>query len=340
MGYLIQQCSTSRRLLINSTSLRNFISRQSHQWRLASYHWILSANYSTDDKGFSERCTATVPPYDRHLVLHDECGPEPSWPSDLKNVSALYEKITQLTRPNQPLAGLGVSVSASSTDPSSNRFTTPEAYLHSAHETIKLPFVLYNQNLEEFVDFYQSLPKPSRHESLASYLISQTSRVPMRNSTLRDPYHVYVCVHESRDCRCGTRGKPLLKELMKLYDERDLLRRKSNPMLLNMPRLQFYPISHVGGHKHAANLLVYPSGHWYGLLDPAAGDAERILDTLLNLGTKKDEIWWERWRGQIGLGKVNITFSSYTRSQRSFKSTGLSDILTQPIFTGDSTGPP
>ncbi|KAG0149073.1 hypothetical protein CROQUDRAFT_74757 [Cronartium quercuum f. sp. fusiforme G11] len=255
----------------------------------------LYSTRSVDEECFSSRCTATVPLYTRHLILHDAFRAEPDWPSDLATVSPLYEKLSQLAKPGDILAGLGVSVSSTTTrntilEHHPKPDIIQEAYIYSINQSLRLPFPLSSSNVDKFVEFYQSLPRLEVLRSLETYKLNRSQRLLLAQNC----YHVYVCVHESRDCRCGKRGKPLLKELVRLYDQRA---QGSGPVL------RFHPISHVGGHKHAGNLLVYPSGHWYGLLDPTAGDAKTILEHLLSLGTPKEEIWWNRWRGQIGLDK-------------------------------------
>lgn len=70
--------------------------------------------------------------------------------------------------------------------------------------------------------------------------------------------HVFVCVHGSRDRRCGVCGPILVQK----FDEEIGLRGLKDQVYVS-------PCSHVGGHKYAGNLIIYQpgvggktTGHW------------------------------------------------------------------------------
>lgn len=75
--------------------------------------------------------------------------------------------------------------------------------------------------------------------------------------------HVFVCVHMARDERCGNCGPPLLAAI-----EAAVARRGLRDVTVRAT-------SHVGGHKYAGNVIVYPEGVWYGYVRP--DDAERLV---------------------------------------------------------------
>lgn len=75
---------------------------------------------------------------------------------------------------------------------------------------------------------------------------------------------VLVCVHGARDARCGECGPPLLQKLRRAVVEAGL------------DDVRVWGSSHVGGHKYAGNVLIYPEGVWYGRVRPQ--DAERIVN--------------------------------------------------------------
>jgi (2Fe-2S) ferredoxin len=75
--------------------------------------------------------------------------------------------------------------------------------------------------------------------------------------------HVFVCVHAARDERCGRCGPPLLEGLAAAVARAGLA------------DVTLRATSHVGGHKYAANVLIYPEGVWYGYVRPE--DAERLV---------------------------------------------------------------
>jgi (2Fe-2S) ferredoxin len=75
--------------------------------------------------------------------------------------------------------------------------------------------------------------------------------------------HVFVCVHMARDERCGNCGPPLLAAIEAAVAGRGL------------DHVTIRATSHVGGHKYAGNVIVYPEGVWYGYVRPE--DAERLV---------------------------------------------------------------
>ncbi|KAI8320841.1 hypothetical protein GQ54DRAFT_242897, partial [Martensiomyces pterosporus] len=109
---------------------------------------------------------------------------------------------------------------------------------------------------------------------------------------------IFVCTHGSRDRLCGTHGAQLLKDLRSLIAERNLGK-----------HCAAWSTSHIGGHKYAANAIVYPRGDWYGTWcdrcggkgprqDTSANDAQSILDA-----ATRDVVWWDAWRGAISMSK-------------------------------------
>jgi hypothetical protein len=62
-----------------------------------------------------------------------------------------------------------------------------------------------------------------------------------------------VCAHARRDRCCGKYGAPLARELAARYPAR------------------VWETTHLGGHKHAANLALLPHGLYYGPVDLPAG---------------------------------------------------------------------
>lgn len=80
-----------------------------------------------------------------------------------------------------------------------------------------------------------------------------------------EPVHgrwVLVCVHGVRDERCGRCGPPLVRALRRACEG------------LGIDDVRVHGTSHVGGHKYAGNVIVYPEGVWYGYVRP--DDASRI----------------------------------------------------------------
>jgi len=84
-----------------------------------------------------------------------------------------------------------------------------------------------------------------------------------------------VCVHARRDRCCGRFGVPLARSLAERYPAR------------------VWETTHLGGHKHAANLALLPHGLYYGPVDLAAavGAVEAY---------RAGEIVAHRYRGRAG----------------------------------------
>lgn len=96
--------------------------------------------------------------------------------------------------------------------------------------------------------------------------------------------YVFVCVHGERDARCGACGPPLVEGFRAELAARGL-----------EDRVSVRRTSHVGGHKYAGNVLIYPGGDWYGYVAPA--DIPRVVERHIAAG----QIVWDLWRGRMGL---------------------------------------
>jgi hypothetical protein len=95
--------------------------------------------------------------------------------------------------------------------------------------------------------------------------------------------YVVVCTHGQRDVRCGECGPPLVEALEKAIAAQQL----TGEMVV-------CGSSHVGGHMFAGNVLVYPTGDWYGYVTPA--DVPRLIEDIAQGRIAKD-----LWRGRMGL---------------------------------------
>ncbi|KAJ2164206.1 hypothetical protein GGF45_006198, partial [Coemansia sp. RSA 551] len=92
--------------------------------------------------------------------------------------------------------------------------------------------------------------------------------------------HIFVCTHGSRDYLCGLHGGKLLNDLRSLIEQRNLQK-----------HIGAWATSHIGGHKYAANAIVYPRGDWYGTwcdkcntsTEPERrDDAQAIMDAVVH----------------------------------------------------------
>lgn len=85
-----------------------------------------------------------------------------------------------------------------------------------------------------------------------------------------------VCTHGRREVCCARYGRPVAQALAERF----------GPLV--------WETTHVGGDRFAANLVLLPSGRYYGRLD--LGDAVRVVDAAL-----RGRIDLDRFRGTAGL---------------------------------------
>ncbi len=93
-----------------------------------------------------------------------------------------------------------------------------------------------------------------------------------------DPLYL-VCTHGRHDACCALRGRPLVDALHALRPER------------------VWETTHVGGDRFAANVVVAPTGEFYGRVLP--GDAADLVQH-----TERDEVLPRLMRGRMGLAPV------------------------------------
>ena len=134
------------------------------------------------------------------------------------------------------------------------------------------------------------------------YLSALTHTLPSFSSSASPPTlqklqgkDMFVCAHASRDARCKACGPPLV-EWLKQAAATDKENKENE-------EVRVWPSSHVGGHVHAGNVLVFPGGHWYGKVN----DCEKAK-ILLQKDEKEDPLRHPElkghWRGKMGLNEI------------------------------------
>ncbi|KAJ3085109.1 hypothetical protein HK102_000316 [Quaeritorhiza haematococci] len=94
--------------------------------------------------------------------------------------------------------------------------------------------------------------------------------------------YVFICAHKKRDKRCGVAGPMLISEFEKVLKDMGLDK-----------RVRVFACSHTGGHKFAGNVIIYPSGHWYGRVRTC--HVKPIIEETILKGVVIEELW----RGRI-----------------------------------------
>jgi hypothetical protein len=103
-----------------------------------------------------------------------------------------------------------------------------------------------------------------------------------------------VCTHGRRDVCCARHGLPVYQALRETADE----------LALEM----IWQVSHVGGHRFAANLVCLPYGLLYGRVDP--DNAQAILRA-----TQKRQIYLPNLRGRSCYPQVVQAAEYHLRAQ-------------------------
>lgn len=234
----------------------------------------------------------TVAPHRHHLVICNSLSDE--WPSKIEHMSPV---VTALARGSIRLPGRAM-VTMSDFAPLQSK-----ANNYDRIDVAILPLGLVAHQLDsEGVD---KLLRWLSHEQLPTSWSPHIGELPRpdfnhRWLELTHNRHIFVCTHGTRDQRCGIFGTRLLDQLRELISKRGLSR-----------HIGAWSTSHIGGHKYAANAIVYPRGDWYGSYCEQCGNglsdikdasqnnsAESILDAVI-----QDSVWWDAWRGATNLTK-------------------------------------
>lgn len=180
----------------------------------------------------------TVKPYGRHVLA---CTGTTDWPARIEDAPGLLGRMARdvrdlrdrspappkLTATDRPTPGPGLDL-----------LVFPEAVCYPGVDEASWPAFLRDP-----ISSGEPPPEPGG--------------VPLLGD------HVFVCVNQARDERCGRCGPPVLAALREACAGHGL------------DGVTLQATSHVGGHKYAGNVLIYPGGVWYGHVRPE--DAIRIV---------------------------------------------------------------
>ena len=197
---------------------------------------IESPNATTSSRG-EWSLADSVKPYHRHAFA---CTGERSWPARLEEapglLGAMARDVRDLREAEGPIPKL-TATDEPSRGPGTDLLIFPEAVRY---------------RIVDFAEWRTVLADHLRGGGRASL---ESEALPGR--------HVFVCVHMARDERCGNCGPPLRAAI------------EAAVAMRGLEGVTVRATSHVGGHKYAGNVIVYPEGVWYGYVRP--GDAERLV---------------------------------------------------------------
>ena len=240
----------------------------------------------TDALKSDESLTATVKFYERHLIV---CTGNENWSAKIEAgggfVQSLAEQIAaegmKFARPVKLTACDAPSTPSNRQVPQSRRLDevarTPVRD-EGRWEGIRNDVLAFPDMVR-----YINLTVEDIPTLVTSHLIGGKAANKLRHEPLSGQ-HIFVCTHAARDARCGECGPPLFERFQQELASLGL-----------EEQIHLYKSSHVGGHRFAGNVLVYPAGDWYGYVTPP--DVAHILAAYNDSGILPMGLW----RGRMGL---------------------------------------
>ncbi len=176
------------------------------------------------DRPKTEPLPGTVKLYQRHLFV---CTGHTDWPARIELDGGFLQTLWEAITPRVPEMPLKVKLTAcddAGTGPGYDILVFPDGVRYLGVQEPDLPALVEDHLVGNRVS--DRIP----HERLAGQ-------------------HIFVCVHRNRDPRCGTCGPPLAELFIAELERRGLAE-----------EVTVRRTSHVGGHRFAGNVLIYPGG--------------------------------------------------------------------------------
>lgn len=187
----------------------------------------------------------SVKQHDRHVLL---CGPATEWPKKIEGVDAF---------PMTMIAPIETAAEATATKIiiTACHHTSTESEVTTDGDEQMTEVIVYPDSLLFIVAESQS-------ESFAQLLSERQPLYRLPADRLQQfrarpvPFQrlVLVCTHGNRDKRCGRAGPQVMAALQQELSARGVADAE----------VAVRATSHIGGHKFAGTLIVYPEGQWYG----------------------------------------------------------------------------
>jgi len=169
---------------------------------------------------------------------------------------------------------------------------TDDVLLFAKNLTKPLRFKNFHRSsVPEFISLLDRLDEELNFTSFGTDSMVLDPLTRGMNATPEDGYFVFVCAHQARDNRCGNCGPEIFKELQNLLK---LLNFESETV-----PIQIGKVSHVGGHKYAGNVMIYPPGDHYGYVNQG-----NVLDIVKTHITERN-VTPQNWRGRMGVADAD-----------------------------------
>ncbi|CAF4980938.1 unnamed protein product [Rotaria sp. Silwood1] len=200
----------------------------------------------------------SVEKHRRHLCIGQSILPS-QWPKDVKDLQGNYiKKLTKILQENNNSIGYSIKLTATSIVSQNNSEQIADWYLFP--DQIKL----HNVHIKQIKDIVQklfvndqSIIKIKDKTKTIEEQLKQNNHLPVFYENVKcEKLHglwILVCCHYQRDQRCGVIGPILVDEIENFVRKTD-----------RTDDVHCLKISHVGGHRFAGNVIIYPSGTWYG----------------------------------------------------------------------------
>ena len=227
----------------------------------------------------------------RHLIHLLVCEPalrEPAeWPNEVEGVdgsivaevlkvTALYKHVpirvsSTATRTHGPMQSAPIHSSSGVDNSSAAAGEVPAPSESSPASIIAFPLHrrfdgVTRDNVADVVQRVLTMTDSTTNATISPPKSSNKSSAIM--SELRGTYFL-ICSHTKRDPRCGVLGPILIEQILSEARQRGVA-----------DDVTALPISHIGGHKFAGNVIAYGDGSWYGRVTPC--HAHVLLDAYIN----------------------------------------------------------
>ncbi|MBI3944229.1 MAG: sucrase ferredoxin [Chloroflexi bacterium] len=213
-----------------------------------------------------EPIAATVKPYDRHLVA---CTGRSDWPGKIDTEPGFLSTFSlALERARRDLPQR-YKFTASPAPSRASAIPTPA----SGTDLLSFPNMTRYHGIRE-----ADIPDFISEVLVAGQTGERWSPIPITGR------YLLVCIHAARDERCGLCGPKTAAALEQALAARNL-----------DGDIHVLRSSHVGGHRFAGNLLVYPEGVWFGHV--TADWVPRLVQNYLLQG----QVDPQHWRGRMDL---------------------------------------
>ncbi|CAF1048113.1 unnamed protein product [Adineta steineri] len=204
----------------------------------------------------------SVEKHRRHLCIGQTFS-HTQWPKHIKNLHDGYIKeLERILTEKQSDIGYSVKLTSAVVESKNDLKQTADWYLFP--DQIKINNVTMKQ-IEPIIDKLfvkdQSVIEIKHKTKTIEQQLEENNNLPVFSEQITcerlQGLWVLVCCHNQRDQRCGVIGPILVDEIEKYIQKTD-----------RVDNIHSLKISHIGGHRFAGNVIVYPSGTWYGRVLP------------------------------------------------------------------------